>query len=85
MTTCSRSRKEIVQKIATYLCDPAFIDRFRSDEKAFTRERKLTFSHLVLFLLNLVKGSVEDELDAFFQTLQGQEPDALFVTKSAFT
>lgn len=59
--------------------------RFRSDEKAFTRERKLTFAHLVLFLLNLVKGSVEDELDALFQTLHGQEPDALFATLSAFT
>jgi hypothetical protein len=74
-----------VQKIAICLHDPAFIHRFRSDEKAFTRERKLTFAHLVLFLLNLVKGSVEDELDAFFQTLHDQEPDALFATKSAFT
>jgi len=74
-----------VQKIAICLHDPAFIHRFRSDEKAFTRERKLTFVHLVLFLLNLIKGSVEDELDAFFQTLHGQEPDTLFVTKSAFT
>ena len=85
MTPCAPSRKEIVQKITSLLDDPAFIHHYRSDEKAFTRERKLTFSHLVLFLLNLVKGSVEDELDAFFQTLHDQEPDTLFVTKSAFT
>ncbi|MBV1788239.1 hypothetical protein KQ940_09245 [Marinobacterium sp. D7] len=85
MTTCSLYRREIVQKIASHLHNPAFIHHFRPDEKAFIRERKLTFTHLVLFLRNLVKGSVEDELETFFQTHHGQEPDALFVTKSAFT
>lgn len=33
----------------------------------------------------MVKGAVEDELEAFFQILSGNEPQALFVTQSAFT
>lgn len=38
-----------------------------------------------MFLLNMVKSSIEDELESFFETLNGHSPDSLSVTKSAFT
>jgi len=85
LTACIAYRKEIVQKVITALRDPEFVSRHRANPKDFTRERKLTFSNLVLFLLNMVKGAIADELEAFFQTLHGDEPQALFVTQSAFT
>ncbi|MCX4025088.1 IS4 family transposase [Spartinivicinus marinus] len=63
----------------------AFCQRHRQDECNFIRSRKLTFPHLVLFLLNFLKGSADDELDGFFNLLQEEETDQPFVTKSAFT
>lgn len=47
----------------------ATIDRCRKSRRFFTRDRKLTFPVLVLFLINFVKGSIQDELDHFFKIL----------------
>lgn len=65
--------------------DASFVEQHRSNPKDFTRKRTLTFAHLILFLLNMIKSSIEDELESFFETLSGVAPDCLAVTKSAFT
>ena len=39
---------------------------YRRDAKAFTRPRILTFPILILFLLNLLKGALQTELNGFF-------------------
>lgn len=65
---------------------PDFVAKHRLSETAFTRQRKLPFAHLVVFLLNLVKGSLQQELDSFFQVLQGDEvPLYPVVGKAAFS
>jgi len=43
-----------------------FLERQRQSDKAFTRQRCLPFVVVVVFLLNLVKRALQDELDAFF-------------------
>ena len=43
-----------------------FLERQRQSAKAFTRPRCLPFLVVVVFLLNLVKRALQDELDAFF-------------------
>jgi len=44
-----------------------FLERHRQTSKDFTRKRCLTCVTVVWFLLNLVKRSLQDELDAFFK------------------
>jgi hypothetical protein len=66
------------------LFSPEFAARHRLEDNAFTRERKLPLPRLVSFLLNLRKGANQDELDRFFEVLQG-EPLAESVSKSALT
>ena len=62
-----------------------FRDRHRSNTKAFTRERCLTFVLVITFLLNLVKRALQDELDEYFKLLEGEEVAERVVTKSAFS
>jgi len=62
-----------------------FMERHRRSEKDFTRQRCLTFAIIVIFLLNLVKRALQDELDEFFKLLNGEEVAERVVTKSAFT
>src|SRR3954467_4436325 len=65
--------------------DPAFIARHRHSDTDFTRQRTLPFPVVVLFLLNLVKGALQRELDEFFQVLRGTDVADRGVTKSAFS
>lgn len=67
------------------LTDPDFLERQRQSVKAFTRQRCLSFVTLVLFLLNLVKRPLQDELDQFFNLENGAVVAEPRVTKSAFS
>jgi len=63
----------------------AFKERHRTSKNAFSRNRTLTFPIVTLFLLNLVKRSMQDELDEFFKAIQNKKVAERVVTKSAFT
>jgi hypothetical protein len=63
----------------------AFKERHRTSKKAFSRNRTLTFPIMTLFLLNLVKRSMQDELDEFFKAIQNKKVAERVVTKSAFS
>lgn len=75
---------DLLTKIKQRLWSAGFKERHRSSEKAFSRKRTLTFSIVVLFLLNMVKRSIQDELDEFFKAMNGSKIAARIVTKSAF-
>ncbi len=62
-----------------------FKQRHRISEKAFSRERILTFGLMIQFLLNMVKRATQDELDEFFKILRGGKVARRIVTKSAFS
>ena len=59
--------------------------RHRRHEHDFTRQRCLPFAVVVLFLLNLVKRALQDELDEFFKLQHGEAVAVRVVTKSAFS
>ena len=59
--------------------------RHRRHEHDFTRQRCLPFTIVVLFLLNLVKRALQDELDEFFKLQHGEAVAVRVVTKSAFS
>jgi len=75
----------LLNRIKQLLGSEAFKEKYRTSEKAFIRKRTLTFSIVVLFLLNLVKRSLQDELDEFFKAILGSKIAARVVTKSAFS
>ena len=62
-----------------------FISEHRNKPTDFTRKSPLSFQNLVLFLLNQVKGSLQQELDTFFQQLNDTELPFKVVYKSAFS
>lgn len=67
------------------LTAPDFLERHRQSAKAFTRRRCLPFVTMVLFLLNLVKRPLQDELDQFFNLDNEAVVAEPVVTKSAFS
>ena len=62
-----------------------FLARHRRSEKDFVRERLLPFHNMIFFLINLIKGSLQDELDSFFKAIHAEEVSTRMVTKSAFS
>lgn len=62
-----------------------FLRRHRRSDKDFTRQRCLSFVVVILFLLNLVKRALQDELDAFFKLDSAANVATRVVTKSAFS
>ncbi len=65
------------------LRDPCFIAAHRNDDRAFTRQRILTFPVRVSFLLCVFKGGLQTLLDELFATLDASGMRA--VTKSALS
>jgi len=74
---------KIIGFIKKFLFSKEFIDKHKTSPEAFTRQRKLPFHLLVCFLLNLIKGSYQSELDRFFQHLTRACIAKRFVSKAA--
>jgi len=62
----------VIETSENRINDPKFLDSARNRPQDFTRNRKMPFKQLVLFMLNLVKNSTQTCLDLFFELL-GQE------------
>lgn len=75
----------MIEQLNQRLFSSDFLARHREEAKDFTRERSLTFVVVVIFLLNMLKRSQQDELDEFFKLLRGADVAVRVVTKSAFT
>src|SRR5665647_2874617 len=69
-------------KICANLID--FLNKIIFSED-FVRERLLPFPNMIFFLMNMIKGSLQDELDYFFKAVHAEEVSTRTVTKSAFT
>src|SRR3989344_3680482 len=71
-------KKIEIKKNTLTLKDDEILDFF---EKDFTRNRKLPFSSLILFMLNLVKQTLQKELTNFISLISSSKEN---ITKSAF-
>jgi len=74
---------KLIKFIKKLLFSKDFIDKHKTSPEAFTRQRKLPFHLLVCFLLNLIKGSYQSELDRFFQNITRARIAKRFVSKAA--
>jgi len=63
----------------------SFINRHKTAPHHFTRFRLLPFPSLILFMINLLKCSIQTELDSFFQILHHTDAPIRILTKAAFT
>lgn len=75
----------LVTALQQRLTAPDFLERHRESVKAFTRQRCLPFVTVMLFLLNLVKRPLQDELDQFLNLESKSVVAEPQVTKSAFS
>jgi len=55
------------------LQDKTFKERHRRSRKHFTRSRKMGFTSVVIFLLNMVKKAVQIELDRYMEIQDKEE------------
>lgn len=76
--------ENFVKHLRNKLGSEEFLEQHRRTPKDFSRQRILTFCTVILFLINMIKRALQDELDEFFKMLvQGQVAQRV-VTKSAF-
>lgn len=76
---------KLIDYIKEILFSPDFVNRHKNSQKDFSRDRKLTFQTIFLFLINFIKGSYKDELDHYFKALFRLDVAISFVTKMAFS
>ncbi|MHC4686915.1 MAG: IS4 family transposase [Planctomycetota bacterium] len=76
--------ENFVKHLKNKLASDEFLERHRRSPKDFSRQRILTFCTVILFLINMIKRALQDELDEFFKMLQQGQVAERIVTKSAF-
>lgn len=79
--TCAKT----IEFIRSIITSPDFVARHRKHKHDFTRQRKLPFHVLIVFLINIVQGSYQDELDKFFKTIFRFDVAKRVVSKAALT
>ena len=84
-TLLSKMCADLIKFLKEIISSNEFIKQHRQNSTDFIRNRKLTFSTLILLLINLVKGSYQDELDHFFKAVNRLDVAKRFVTKAALT
>lgn len=75
----------LIKLLKNLIFSEDFLSRHRSSSKDFTRNRSLPFHTLIFFLLNLNKGSYQDELDNYFKAINHLEVAERIVSKGALT
>ena len=77
-----KENKSIIKKIRAEIINKNFMKRHRFSDKDFSRKRKLPFTRLILFMLNLVRQTLQKELTQFINMLSNKK--VRNITKSAF-
>ena len=75
----------LMSHLRTRLESKEFLNRHRKRKQDFTRKRCLPFTFVILLLLNMLKRSLQDELDEFFKVLHDEKVARREVSKSAFS
>lgn len=83
--TSGRFEVKLFRILQLFIHSSDFLEVARRHPADFSRRRCLPVSSLILFLLNQVKGSLQSELNLFFQDLYGFSEPIRVITKGAFT
>jgi len=74
---------KIINKFKKIAFSPETLSLCKKSPSDFTRKRKLCFQTLILFLINFVKSSLQNELDQFFKVFLNQNLPDKYVASSA--
>lgn len=74
---------ELIVFLKKIITSQNFIDKHRQNSTDFSRKRKLPVQSLIAFLISLVRGSYQNELDRFFNILDRSDLPKRHVTKVA--
>src|SRR3989344_3511903 len=77
-----KNQRRIINSIKRKLFSERFMNENRLSNKDFTRKRKLPFVSLVLFMINLIKQTLQKELTHFMELIKNKKEN---ITKSAFS
>lgn len=75
----------LIDYLGNILFSSDFVNRNKKSAKDFIRNRLLSFQTLVLYFINLPKGSYQDELDHFFKALYRLDVPVAIVSKMALS
>lgn len=75
----------LINHLRVVIISDEFKNRHRKSNNCFIRQRCLPFVVVILILLNMLKRSLQDELDEFFRAISRDEVSERFVTKGAFS
>ena len=76
---------KLIEYIKDIINSDNFITHHKEKPSDFTRQRKLPFQTLIFYMMNLISGSYQRELNNFFQTLMGIDVPKRFVSKVALS
>lgn len=79
-----KTLNEIFEILKAKINSPELLKGCRMRPQDFNRERKLPFSKLILFIMNLVKKTLQIELTGFMKLISGKQDEEETITKSAF-
>jgi hypothetical protein len=65
--TVANRYEKLCSELRNRLESQEFMAKHRQQDCDFTRERKLTFPMLIFMLINMLKRSLQDELDEMFR------------------
>lgn len=77
-----RRSLKVIKKIKKKIFSDKFMRDNRVLSKNFTRKRKLPFTSLILFMMNIIKQTIQKELTRFIKMLDNKNSN---VSKSAFS
>jgi hypothetical protein len=77
--------KSLIEHIQSIMFSESFKSCHRINDRCFIRMRSLTFVNTILLILNMLKRSLQDEIDEFFRALNRGESAERLVTKGAFS
>ena len=64
---------DFMRKIASKIKSQKFLNSSRVRPQYFTRNRKMPFVKLVIFMLNVAKSSIQTRLDDFFENITSED------------
>jgi hypothetical protein len=74
-----------VEFVKNQIFSNEFINTYKRSKSDFTRKRTLPFQTVLIFLMNMLRSSLQNELDIFFKLINKKETLNREVTASAFS
>ena len=81
----TKNHAKLIKRLRKKLTSKEFINKHKTTEKAFTRDRLLTFQTVFIFLINFITKSLQSELDNLFKIILHSELPENKVSKGAFS